>query len=90
MAQIVHKQILKADTHEYVLPAGAEIIHVGWQHDRPCMWYRFDVSAAAATTARRICLTGTGHQFPDEEWLHLGSMMTPGQSLVFHVFESAP
>ena len=90
MAQVVHKQILKADTHEYALPVGAEIVHVGWRHGRPCMWYQFNVSDAATTEERRICLTETGHEFPDENWQHIGSMLTPDQSLVFHVFESAP
>jgi hypothetical protein len=74
------------DTQSLRLPAGAEVLHVGFQGRNLMLWARVDPEAE--TVDRWFCVAGTGHSLPKEPLLYLGTVFHP-QNLVFHVFEMA-
>lgn len=85
----IHKYALEG-SHPTILimPAGAEIIHVGVQRQSLCMWAR--VETEAQPEQRIFAVIGTGHAAPlPEEGRHVGSVLMFDESLVLHVFERA-
>lgn len=68
------------------MPAGAEILHIGMQDDRPCAWVFVD--SENELQERLIHVFGTGWEMGDvpNNKKHLGTAQT-NDSLVWHVFE---
>ena len=87
-ACVVRKAVWKftfSVTDEIVIDmqAGAEIVHVGVQHDVPCVWALVDPAAPAVR--RTFALFGTGHPVAGG-LVHRGSFQTP--PFVWHLFEA--
>ena len=77
------------DFVDLALPAGAEVLFVGVQYERPMLWARVQMGAPLKT--RRFRVAGTGHILADDVGRYLGSFILRDGVLVFHVFEdSAP
>lgn len=84
------------DVTSVEMPFGAKILHIGIQPtDEPVgfaifLWARVHPDAELRT--RRFRIAGTGHPLDVQGFDvgdHLGSVITPDGSLVFHVFEEA-
>jgi len=70
---------------EISLPENAEILHVGEQFNKVCLWYRCE--PYAEKTARSIAIIGTGHAAPDtDEGRYLGTASLDNGALILHVF----
>lgn len=74
-------QVCRSQTLE--LPVGAELLHVDVQHGEICLWAKVD--AWAKRENRIFCVAGTGHELPDGELKHVGTVMCG--PYVWHVFE---
>ena len=64
------------------MPLGAELLHVGVQHNRICLWAR--VNENARMVGRRFRIVGTGHDGADGRYL--GTVSFHSGDLVFHIF----
>lgn len=89
MAAKIWKSNLKVkDRQTIYLPEGAKIIAVGAQDSTGKtvqLWMEADPKAQIDTVGRRIAIAGTGHDAPPGE--HLGTVITAGGALVWHVYE---
>ena len=74
-----------AGTMELELPRRAEVVHVGEQNGKVCMWIVVDVSAGAEHELRRYRTHGTGHAIVDSYAKHVGTAFVG--PFVWHVFE---
>jgi hypothetical protein len=77
------------DDQQIEMPEHAQILHVGGQDGRLCLWVR--VNPANAKVARRISVRGTGHtiekgQLAPANGFYLGSAQVG--PFVWHVFEA--
>ena len=67
------------------LPPGADILHVGEQNGKLCMWVLLDARSTVVTD-RRIGIVGTGQEIAtDAKREHIGTVQIAGY--VWHVFE---
>lgn len=73
------------DEQTIAMPLGAEILEVGSQFDRLCIWAIVDPDAGR--TDRRFLIAGTGNPIRVRPMRHLGSAVTMNGLLVWHVFE---
>jgi len=73
------------DRFEIAMPKYAGVLHVGLQHDKPRMWALVDPHADKIT--RKFRVFGTGHAIPDEELTFIGTFLSHGDNLVWHIFE---
>ncbi len=73
------------DVAEFMMPIGAEILHIAEQDGNPCMWALVD--PIATNELFRVRVAGTGHQIHEDDLEHLGTFFLQGGSLVFHVFK---
>jgi len=71
------------DVADISMPIGAEVIHVGEQDNRLCIWARVEDSAPKAMYRFAICGTGTACP-PDK---YLGTAKLYGGQLILHVFQ---
>lgn len=83
---VVHKAALTPGTNVLRLPLGTEFLSVAMQRGTPTLWYRRPVFPPTME-ARAVYLTGTGHEFPEDDYRFIGTMMTEDHNFVFHVFE---
>lgn len=84
----VWKYPLTLETQPTVeMPVGAEILHVGEQYGRLCLWAL--VNTSAPTTPRRFLVAGTGHDVPASRGRFIGTALMQDGGLVFHVWEAA-
>ena len=68
-----------------LLPSGAEILSVSFQHGRVFLWAKVDTSLVKE--ARHFNVFGTGHIMPyDRAYRFIGTAHTDN-GLVLHVFE---
>jgi len=72
---------------EISMPAGAEFLSIGEQHNKVCLWMLVDPEAT--DEIRRFAVFGTGHPVPDIPLRFLGSVQLFDGDLVFHAFERA-
>jgi hypothetical protein len=88
MKTIWKYQLPRIPHTRFVLPRGAEIIHVGAQEGTLFLWALVDTEARPE--AREIMLIGTGIPWPDLPRLHrhLGTVQL--EEFVWHVFELTP
>lgn len=86
----VHKHTIDLDNPDSYLVemrGGGEILHVGSQNDKPTVWFRHDTNVQW-DAYHRLTIVGTGHPAPSPaECKYLGTAITYGESLVWHVFE---
>lgn len=76
-----------AAVQDVQMPKGAQILHVGLQGDRICIWAGVD-PVLHDMQPRRIQVVGTGHEeLPGNVW-HLGTVQQG--PYVWHVFEVFP
>jgi|SRR5688572_7297541 len=76
-------------THAVVeMPAGAELLHVAWQHRAIQVWARVEPEAPKET--RQFHVVGTGRDLPEGAGRYVGSAVTETGTYVFHVFEQTP
>ena len=75
------------DFVEVEMPARAKLLHVNEQYGTPCIWALVDPQQKKEV--RRFRLAGTGHpiDIPADKLSHVGSYLTAGGQLVFHLFE---
>lgn len=67
------------------MPAGAKPIHVAEQHGMIRLWAI--VEPDNPPEERGFIVVGTGHEFDPAGLQLIGSLLTPGGTFVFHVFE---
>ena len=85
----VHKYAIDIDDEVAVdMPSGAQILHVGDQYGRLCIWALVDPEAREVP--RRFRIAGTGHRIADPVGPHVGSVLFSGGALVLHLFELEP
>ena len=77
----VFEQGLEPDT-VISMPEGAELLHVGVQHNRICVWAR--VNPGAPMVDHHSRMVGTGHDGADGRYL--GTVSFHSGDLVFHIF----
>lgn len=70
------------------MPAGAEILSVQMQDDRPQMWLLVDPKAEGEP--RTFESFGTGHPVKAQIVQYLGTLQVSDGALIFHVFEVKP
>jgi len=70
------------DNYTISMPQGAELLHVGLQHGRICLWAR--VNPGAKMVDYHFRLVGTGHDGADGRYL--GTVSFHSGDLVFHIF----
>lgn len=70
------------------MPAGAKILCVQTQNNMPCLWALVDIEAEPEF--RKIVTYGTGHQHEAIQGVYVGTYLTHGGTLVFHVFDETP
>lgn len=68
------------------MPKDAQVLAIMVQRDQPCLWAR--VWPESQRVRRYFKLRGTGHKVGPDCGKHVGSFMTRGDALVFHVFEA--
>lgn len=82
----VNRQIVK-------LPRFSAILHVAEQHGELCLWAMVDIDpdkGETKTEDRTIIIRGTGHPIEEADRLeYIGTVLTMGGDLVWHVFEES-
>lgn len=77
------------DEQTISLTAGYRTLHVEVQGGRPCLWVALNPDAQKQDAKIRII--GTGHRISDyAELNYIGTFITHGDALVFHVFLKEP
>ena len=71
------------------LPAGSRILTIQAQDDVPCIWAVVNQDTDKLEL-RDFRIIGTGHPFPDEWPIYVGTFQLMGGRLVFHVFTREP
>jgi hypothetical protein len=77
-----------ADEQVLQLPAGARILYVGQQPLQKAplqLWAHID--KRASLVSRKIVMYGTGHPMPAEPGKFLGTVLTHGGTMVWHVYD---
>lgn len=98
----IHKYVLDENKNitEVEMPAGAIILHVGEQCNRPCVWAKVRTDAPTGTPTIRVhrfLVVGTGREvkvddndipgYTCRELVYRGTAHLDGGSLIAHVFE---
>lgn len=65
------------------IPAGARLLHVGWESAAIRLWVMVDPQLPKLE--RRVKAVPTGGELDPEGWEFVGTVITP-QALVWHVF----
>lgn len=73
------------DRVEISMPKGAVRLSVALQHGRLALWALVDINAEI--TPRYFRIFGTGHPVEGDYLNFIGTVLTDGGSLVWHVFE---
>lgn len=72
------------DEQEVVMPEGAELLHVADQYGKLALWARV-IPTGQRDVARSFLIRGTGHPIWTQPYV--GTVVTAGGSLVWHVFD---
>lgn len=73
------------DEQVFSTPAGVSLCHVGAQNDLPTIWFECE-PGGAFSTEQVFRVFGTGHEVPGG-WMYVGTAITHGGALVWHVFK---
>lgn len=86
MTRRILKATVKVDDRWHKVPGGP-IVHVDHQgeDDRVHVWFEHD--SDLDLPGRLLRVFGTGQPLPDEPTRHVGTVLTPGRSFVWHVRE---
>jgi hypothetical protein len=86
MRSIFKYEVPLADYFSLEMPAGADILTIQVQNERPCLWAIVDKDAPMKT--RRFATYGTGWELPPEEFLgkYAGTVQR-NFGLVWHIFD---
>ncbi len=74
-------------SQDILMPEGAVLLAVYEQHGTLCLWALVESNAAQET--HQIRIVGTGHAY-EGGGDYLGTALTQGGSLVWHVFDETP
>lgn len=73
------------DVQDIAMPAGAQILTAAEQRGVLCLWAIVD--PARPNLLMRVTIVGTGHTAPGEDEAdYIGTVLTSGGDLVWHVF----
>jgi len=87
MAKRIFKYELDAAVCQRIMmPKGATILSVQWQHGVLCMWASVDPESPPEL--RHFVLAGTGDLTPDGPFLQ--TLQANGGGIVLHLFEVSP
>ncbi|MBW3630995.1 MAG: hypothetical protein KY464_17110 [Gemmatimonadetes bacterium] len=67
------------------MPAGACILTIQTQHGVTCMWAEVDESALLEQ--RTFLVVGTGGEFDSSGLTYIGTVLSAGGFLVWHIYE---
>lgn len=81
----VWKFVLSPYTQSIYMPDGAQVLSVGAQHQKVCVWAL--VNPNNPVVPRRFVLAVTGHDVPGHGRF-LGTVILEGGGLVFHIWEA--
>jgi hypothetical protein len=85
MKTIWKYQLETTGTQYFEMPLMANVIHVSEQDGTLMLWAT--VEEDAPRELRTFYVRGTGQPLTGEEHIHLGTVVTNGGQLVWHVFE---
>lgn len=68
------------------LPKGSKILHVGEQLGCLVLWVSSDYKIQEFES-RHFFIIGTGHYFDGKDLMHINTVQTAKDSLVWHIFE---
>lgn len=76
------------DVQDVEVPAGAETLHVDEQHGNLCLWALVNPHPEVPKRKLTILIVGTGHPAPSPLSVdkYVGTVLTSGGDLVWHVF----
>jgi hypothetical protein len=79
--------VIKEGLLELDVPAGAELLHVGFLNTEPSLWARVDTEAPKEKLRFHVVLTGRGAP-PPENAKHFQSLMPPKArgTVIWHFF----
>jgi len=91
VARTVWKFPIRMQARQEVLVGdNPRIVHVGEQHDQPCIWVDHDPQPEHTAKVRLAFeIVGTGHRVPSSG-KHVGTFMVDGGTFVFHVYDLGP
>lgn len=85
--QVIHKYTLEKRLWQVLqIPAGAEVVHVGAQHDRIQIWAIVDNKRPIQSRGFTVIMTGFDVPFDSE---YLGTVLLHNGTTVLHVFQEA-
>lgn len=84
MSEIWKYELRIADEQILEMPEGAELLHVAEQHGTLNLWARV-IPTGQDIERRVILIRGTGTPIWSQR--HIGSVLTAGGDLVWHVFD---
>lgn len=79
----IHKYVLEERTSDISTYEGAKVVHVAEQHGQVTVW--LEVNTLQRECMRMLHVVGTGYEIPGGA--HVGSLLTAGGHLVFHVYD---
>lgn len=87
MRSVWKSELQITDIQRVQIPEGAHILCAREQGDSVCIWYECDVDAPLGW--RTIGIRGTGYPLGDDptKVAYLGTAVTDGGKLVWHVYE---
>jgi hypothetical protein len=74
-----------SDLFTIVMPKGAKLLSVQYQHREPQLWALVDTTAPRVRRGLRV--HGTGHPVEDDIGEHVATFQMMEGSLVFHLFD---
>ena len=83
MSEVWKFPLMIEDSQVVPMPADADLLFVAVQYEQLCLWAR--VIPTSEIVSREIIIRGTGH--PIWQQPYIGSVVTGGGSLVWHVFD---
>lgn len=86
MSTIWKFELQLTDVQSIEMPAGAEVLSFGNQHEKPVIWARVD--PLALKVRHRFAIVGTGRPAPEAgQGRFIGTAQFHGGSLVWHLFD---
>ena len=79
----IHKYVLDTMTNSISTYEGAKVVHVADQHNQATVW--LEVNTLERECMRTLHVVGTGYEIPGGT--HVGSLLSAGGHLVFHVYD---
>jgi hypothetical protein len=74
---------------DFTMPAGSQVVHVGWQERVPTMWFLVD-RGVRWEEQRSFVVVGTGREvptYPGKLTQYVGTCQDAHNLMVLHIFE---